>query len=47
MTWLDKEVSDSDDKTEEDGTVTKGNDYDQDGDLNEDFAYNSSAQLVS
>lgn len=25
MTWLDKEVSDSDDKTEEDGTVTKGN----------------------
>ncbi len=45
MTWLDKEVSDSDDKTEEDGTVTKGNDYDQDGDLNEDFAYNSSASI--
>lgn len=45
MTWLDKEVSDSDDKTEDDGTVTKGNDYDQDGDLNEDFAYSSSASI--
>lgn len=45
MTWLDKEVSDSNDKTEEDGSITKGNDYDQDGDLNEDFAYSSSASI--
>ena len=45
MTWLDKKVSDSKDQTEEDGTITKGNDYDQDGIDDEDFAYCSSAYI--